>query len=201
MIAVWLVGPPSDVASPTIRAGSRPAVSAGARSSAHRIDGTSGTGTPGSGRPLNCAMTRSRMSCRSVTRSAISPPILVNMSANFSTASAVARTAGVPILIHFSDSPSHARSWASCAVAASTSEADPVAWAARSRNRSATAAAAAENRASSASRSASATSMALGHELEYRMPARADDRRICDPWDNRNAGEDRAGRRSCFVGR
>ena len=76
MIAVWLVGPPSVVASPTISAGSRPAVSAGARSSAHRIDGTSGTGTPGSGRPLSSAMTRSRMSRRSVTRSAISPPSL-----------------------------------------------------------------------------------------------------------------------------
>ena len=62
MIAVWLVGPPSVVARPTIRAGSRPAVSAGARSSAHRIDGTSGTGTPGSGSPLSSATTRSRMS-------------------------------------------------------------------------------------------------------------------------------------------
>ena len=62
MIAVWLVGPPSVVASATTRAGSRPAVSAGARSSAHRIDGTSGSGTPGSGRPLSSAMTRSRMS-------------------------------------------------------------------------------------------------------------------------------------------
>ncbi len=52
MIAVWLVGPPSVVARATTSDGSRPAVSAGARSSAHRIDGTSGTGTPGSGSPL-----------------------------------------------------------------------------------------------------------------------------------------------------
>ena len=42
MIAVWLVGPPSVVASATTSVGSRPAVSAGARSSAHRIDGTVG---------------------------------------------------------------------------------------------------------------------------------------------------------------
>ena len=56
MIAVWLVGPPSVVASATTSAGSRPAVSAGARSSAHRIDGTAGTGTPGSGRPLSSAI-------------------------------------------------------------------------------------------------------------------------------------------------
>ena len=49
MIAVWLVGPPRVVARPTTRCGSRPAVSAGARSSAHRIDGSTGSGTPGSG--------------------------------------------------------------------------------------------------------------------------------------------------------
>ena len=36
MIAVWLVGPPSVVASATISVGSRPAVSAGARSSAQQ---------------------------------------------------------------------------------------------------------------------------------------------------------------------
>ena len=52
MIAVWLVGPPSVVASATTSEASRPAVSTGARSSAHRIDGTSGTGTPGSGSPI-----------------------------------------------------------------------------------------------------------------------------------------------------
>ena len=158
MIAVWLVGPPSVVARPMIRAGSRPAVSAGARSGAHRIDGTSGVGTPGSGNPLSSAMTRSRMSRRSVTRSAIRPPILVNISANFSTDSAVARTAAVPVLIRFSASPSQARSCASSAVAASTSDAEPVECAARSRSRSATVVAAVWNRAVSASRSASATS-------------------------------------------
>ena len=42
MIAVWLVGPPSVVASATTSDGSRPAVSAGARSSASRTDGTVG---------------------------------------------------------------------------------------------------------------------------------------------------------------
>ena len=49
MIAVWLVGPPSVVARATTSFGSRLAVSAGARSSAHRIEGISGSGTPGSG--------------------------------------------------------------------------------------------------------------------------------------------------------
>ena len=42
MIAVWLVGPPSVVASATTSDGSRPAVSAGARSSASSTDGTVG---------------------------------------------------------------------------------------------------------------------------------------------------------------
>ena len=151
MIAVWLVGPPRVVARPTTSVGSRPAVSAGARSSAHRIEGSAGTGTPGSGRPLSSATTRSRMSRRSVTRSAIRPPTWVNRSTNWSTASPVARTAGLPSAIRFSAAPSQARSWASMAVAASTSEATPVAAAARSRSRSATAAAAAVKRAASAS--------------------------------------------------
>ena len=110
MIAVWLVGPPRLVASPTMRCGSRPAVSAGARSSANRIDGSTGSGTPGAGSPESSAITRSRMSLRSVTRSAIKPPILVNISMNWAAASAVARTAGFPALIAFSADPSHARS-------------------------------------------------------------------------------------------
>ena len=42
MIAVWLVGPPRRVASPVTRDGSSPAVSAGARSSASRTDGSVG---------------------------------------------------------------------------------------------------------------------------------------------------------------
>ena len=53
---------PSVVASPTTREASRPAVSTGARSSAHKIDGCCGCGTPGSGRPDSSAMTLSRMS-------------------------------------------------------------------------------------------------------------------------------------------
>ena len=157
MIAVWLVGPPSEVARPTTRCGSRLAVSAGARSSAHRIDGSTGIGTPGSGRPASSAMTRSRMSLRSVTRSAISPPILVNISMNWVAASAVARTAVLPALIAFSADPSQARSWASCAVAPSTSAAAPVTASARSRRRWATDDAAFANRAASAGRSDSAS--------------------------------------------
>ncbi len=150
MIAVWLVGPPSVVASATTNDASSPAVSTGARSSAHRIDGTSGTGTPGSGRPVNSAMTRSRMSRRSVTRSAISPPSWVNIVTNCSTAPTTAPTAGLPSLIRFSAAPIQARSWASVAVVASTSDAAPEALAARSRSRVATAPAAAVKRATSA---------------------------------------------------
>ncbi len=67
------------------------------------------------------------MSRRSVTRSAISPPIWVKRSTNWATASAVARTAGMPSLMRFSAAPSQARSCASVAVAARTSEAEPVA--------------------------------------------------------------------------
>ena len=52
--------------------------------------------------------------------------------------------------MRFSAAPSHARSCASVAVAASTSDAAPVAWAARSRSRAATVAAAAVKRAASA---------------------------------------------------
>ena len=156
MIAVWLVGPPSEVARPTISAGSRPAVSAGARSSANSTDGSSGTGTPGSGTPRISAMTRSRMSRRSVTRSAISPPSWVNIAANLSVAVAV--TAELPLAIEERAAPSQPRSVAIAALADRTSEAAPVASSARPRSRAATAFAAASKTSFSASRSASATS-------------------------------------------
>ena len=103
-------------------------------------------------------MTRSRMSFRSVTRSAIRPPILVNISMNCAAASAVARIPGLPALMPASAAPSQARSVASCAVAVSTSAAAPLAAAAFSRSRSATAVAAAPKRATSAGRSDSGTS-------------------------------------------
>ena len=166
MIAVWLVGPPRLVASATTSAGSRPAVSAGARSSAHRIDGSAGVGTPGSGTPTSSAMTRSRMSCRSVTRSAIRPPICGEQVDELLDRRLRGATAGAPPLICFSAAPSQARSWASEAVAASTSDAAPVACAARSRSRSATAAAAASNRPPRGP-SASATS---GADAADRVP-------------------------------
>ncbi len=53
MMAVWLVGPPSSVASATTLVTSRPAVSAGARSSANRTDGSSGIGNAGLRRALD----------------------------------------------------------------------------------------------------------------------------------------------------
>ena len=50
MIAVWLVGPPRSVTIARTRAGSSPAVSAGARSAATSTDGEVGTGHAGFGR-------------------------------------------------------------------------------------------------------------------------------------------------------
>ena len=49
MIAVWLVAPPRSVTSAVTSSGSSPEVSLGARSSATRIDGSVGVGTPGGG--------------------------------------------------------------------------------------------------------------------------------------------------------
>ena len=148
MIAVWLVGPPSVVASATTRAGSRPAVSAGARSSAHRIDGTSGSGTPGSGSPLSSAM----HTVADVPQ--IGDPFghqsaeLGEQVDELLDGRLTARDRrGCRSLMCFSAAPSQARSCASVAVAASTSDAAPVACAARSRSRLATAVAAAANRA------------------------------------------------------
>ena len=96
MIAVWLVAPPRSVTSAATTAGSRPAVSAGARSSATSTDGCSIDGTPGSGAPTTWAVIRRPRSRRSVTRSAIRPPAAVNNSANWSTAAARASSTGVP---------------------------------------------------------------------------------------------------------
>ena len=138
MIAVWLVVPPSRVASPITRVGSSPAVSAGARSSASSTDGTSGVGTPGSPWPVSSATIRSRTSRTSVTRSAISPPSAVNMSTNCCAAATVATAAGAPASIRCSTAESSPRSRASPAVVESTSALTPVAAAARSASRSAT---------------------------------------------------------------
>ena len=66
------------------------------------------------------------MSRRSVTRSAISPPSWVNIVTNWSTApDDGAYAAGLPALIRFSAAPIQARSCASVAVVASTSDAAP----------------------------------------------------------------------------
>ena len=97
MIVVWLV----DAAQRRgdrrrLTDGSRPAVSAGARSSAQRTLGVSGIGMPGSDWPVSSATTRSRMSCRSVTRSAIGPPAPRNISLSWSTAATVAAASRLP---------------------------------------------------------------------------------------------------------
>ena len=125
MIAVWLVVPPSRVASPMTRVGSSPAVSAGARSSASSTDGTSGLGTPGSPWPVSSATIRSRTSRTSVTRSAISPPSAVNMSTNCCAAWTVATAAGAPASIRCSTVDSSPRSRARPAVVDSTSALTP----------------------------------------------------------------------------
>ena len=96
MIAVWLVAPPRSVTRAVTRAGSRPEVSLGARSSATRIDGSLGVGTPGAGSPTRWATTRRSMSRRSVTRSAIRPPMVVKIVTNWSTAPCTAATGPWP---------------------------------------------------------------------------------------------------------
>ena len=145
MIVVWLVTPPSEVAIAEMTDGSSPAVSAGARSSAQRTLGVSGIGMPGSGWPVSSASTRSRMSCRSLTRSAMRPPALRNMSLSCSTAATVA-TPRRWLEPSWADTrPTRPRSRARAAVATSTSAAGPLAFAARCSSRWATASAAAPN--------------------------------------------------------
>ena len=156
MIAVWLVGPPNWVTSPRILLGSSPAVSDGARSGASRMMGWSGCGTPGSGSPRISAMTRSRMSFRSVVRSAIKPPSFSNCETNLAMASAVAVVAGLPAPIWRVAVRIQPRSSASVAVAARTSLAAPVAAEALAAKRAATVSAAARKRSVSAARSSSA---------------------------------------------
>ena len=70
-IAVWEVTPPASVTMPSTRAGSRVAVSAGARSSATMMLGSSNSGTPGAGRPSSRAAARWKTSRRSLCLSAM----------------------------------------------------------------------------------------------------------------------------------
>ena len=186
MIAVWLVGPPSRVASATTRSGSRPAVSAGARSSATSTDGSLGAGMPGSGWPVSSATIRSRMSCRSVTRSAISPPIERNSPANWSTAPTVACTASVPLRMREEAAESRPRSAASVAVALSTSLDTPLASAERPLSRSATAAAAAAKRSASVARASSGELHRRGQRRRGRRP---DDRPVAGAGHHRGAAQ------------
>jgi len=102
-------------------------------------------------------MTRSRMSLRSVVRSAISPPSFSNWATKVATASVVAATAGLPAPMCRRAARIQPRSRASAAVATMTSLATPVVVEARSVNRAATVSAASEKRAFSASRSSSGT--------------------------------------------
>jgi hypothetical protein len=163
MIAVWLVGPPFSVTSARTIFASRPAVSAGARSSATRIDGSSASGTPGSASPTSVAVSRFSMSRRSVTRSAIRPPIEVNSSANCSTEAPSADRRGSPALTLLTTAERSPLSRVRPAVAVSTSAAEPLAFSARPVRRSATRVTApsyASIAASSSSASLSKASMA-----------------------------------------
>ena len=139
MIAVWLVAPPRSVTRALITAGSRPDVSLGARSSATSTDGSLGVGTPGSGSPTRWAITRRSMSSRSVTRSAIRPPMLVKIETNCSTAASTDCTNAVPAATFFATAPRRPLSRARPPLAVSTSAAGPVAFAALRANVSATA--------------------------------------------------------------
>ena len=97
MIAVWLVGPPRSVTSATTSSGSRPAVSAGREVLGDEHRGLDGVGTPGSGSPTRWATRRRSMSWRSVTRSAIRPPMLVKTVDELRPPRhATAATSGVP---------------------------------------------------------------------------------------------------------
>ena len=130
MIAVWLVGPPFSVTRACTTSGSRPAVSAGARSSATSTTGVAGSDTPGSGSPTRCATTRRSMSRRSVARSAIRPPMLVKTATNCSTAPCTAATIGAPPVSDFLTAARRPLSRARPALAVSTSAAAPLARAA-----------------------------------------------------------------------
>ena len=118
-----------------------------------------GVGTPGSGSPTRWATSRRSMSSRSVTRSAISPPMLVKMVTNCATAASTAVT---------SPWPGGRRSWpprdrsplsrARPALAVSTSAAGPVAASALRAKLSATAATASSYAAIASSASAKSPS-------------------------------------------
>ena len=157
MIAVWLVGPPRSVTSASTSRGSRPAVSAGARSAATSTHGWSGTGTPGSGSPTIRATIRRSMSRRSVTRSAIRPPMPVKTVTKESTAACTAASRWSPERSCFTTPDRSPLSRASPALAVSTSAAAPDACPAFAANPSATAAATSSYRARADSSSGTPT--------------------------------------------
>ncbi len=84
-------------------------------------------------------MTRRSMSRRSVTRSAISPPMAVKIPANWSTAACSAVSSGSPAASRFFTAARSPLSRARPAVAVSTSAAAPLAPAARAASPSAAA--------------------------------------------------------------
>ncbi len=173
MIAVWLVGPPSVVASATTSFGIQ-ARGVGGREVFRAQDRRDiGHGNAGLGQPAQFG----DHAVADVPQ--IGDPfghqaaeLGEHVDELVDRAPPPRGTAGMPPLMRFSAAPSQARSCASVAVAASTSEAAPVACAARSRSRSATALAAAVNRAASAGRSVSSISAADASSTTGSLPGR-----------------------------
>ena len=154
-------GPPSEVTRASTRAGSRVAVSAGARSMAVSTNGSSTSGMPGACSPRSSATMRARTSRTSVARSAMYPPRFSSMEATWSPASHTARSGVFP--------PERTRPWAVCvregsaaicAVASRIFFPSPFARSARRTRVACTAAAAAGIRSDSACTSAPSGSVA-----------------------------------------
>src|SRR6266511_3587173 len=156
-MAVWLVGPPDSVTRASTPAGSRPAVSAGARSRATSTNGWPGDGMPGIGRPRHTATARSRMSSRSAIRSARYPPASWKACRCTASAAAMAWAAPAPPRTASVTASASSGSWTMSTCACRTSAAVALrgwAAAARAARSAATAASASSARASSTSGSA-----------------------------------------------
>ena len=125
MIAVWLVGPPRSVTSARTSAGRGPRCrpARGPPRPARRAP--SAWARPGSGSPTRWATRRRSMSRRSVTRSAISPPMPVKIAANCSTAACREVSRSSPVRRFLRTAPRRPLSRARPALAVSTSAAAP----------------------------------------------------------------------------
>ena len=165
-MAVWEVGPPSEVIKATTFSGSSRAVSAGARSSATRTKGSGSTGIPGMGASVRTATMRSRTSATSRVRSAMWPPRDFSMAARVPAASQTARSG--------TRRRSRIMAWAEevrvgsaaiCAVVSRRVRPSPLAWAAESSRFFLTLWAAAATRSHSSSRSLLGSRVAISGSM------------------------------------